>query len=139
VLFRSAIESLKSAIKYNPESGRSYNFLGYLYADNNIHLDDSYSLITKALKLEPDNGAYIDSLGWIYYRKGDFQKALEKLLEAEKLMSEAGYVDPAVYDHLGDVYEKLGNSKMALIYWNKSISIEEKQKIQEKINKHEKN
>jgi tetratricopeptide (TPR) repeat protein len=134
-----AIESLKSAIKYNPESGRSYNFLGYLYADNNIHLDDSYSLIKKALKLEPDNGAYIDSLGWIYFRKGDYQKALEKLLEAEKVMSEAGYVDPAVYDHLGDAYEKLGNSKMAMIYWNKSNALEENPKIQEKINKHEKN
>lgn len=132
--FNEAIASLKKALDINPQSARAYNFLGYLYADKNIELERSFQLITHALEIEPENGAFIDSLGWVYYRKGDYHTALEKLLEAEQLLNESKQYDPIVYDHIGDTYEKLGNSNMAVSYWKKSIELEKNKKIQDKIN-----
>ncbi len=129
-----AIDSLEKAIKYNPRSARSYNYLGYLFAENNIHINRSLTLIQKALQIEPNNGAYIDSLGWVYYRKGKFHKALKNLLKAEKLLRNSP--DPVVFDHIGDTYKKLGNVKRAILYWNKAIKIKKDSKIEKKIKLH---
>ncbi|MDY6935187.1 MAG: tetratricopeptide repeat protein [Spirochaetota bacterium] len=128
-----SIDSLKTAIKYNPQNARACNYLGYLYADQNKNLDESIDLIQTALKIEPLNGAYLDSLGWAYYRKGDYQLALEKLLEAEQQLINNGTPDPVVYDHIGDTYQKIGDMKKAFEYWNKSFDIENNPKIKEKI------
>jgi tetratricopeptide (TPR) repeat protein len=132
-----AIESLEKAIKYNPQSARAYNYLGYLYADNNMKIDESMSLIQKALDLEPDNGAYIDSLGWAYYRKGNYKVAIEKLLVAEEQLRRANATDPVVYDHIGDAYLKLGKVDNALRYWHKSNDIKKTDTIEGKIKKYE--
>ena len=133
-----AILSLENAIRQNPKSARSYNYLGYLYADNNREIDRSFMLIQKALEMEPNNGAYIDSLGWVYYRKGEYRLALEKLLMAEKILRESNSSDPAVYDHIGDAYEKLGKVSKALKYWKLSVELEKSPKVQEKIDQHRK-
>ncbi len=132
-----AIESLEKAIKFNPQSARAYNYLGYLYADNNMKIDESLSLIQKALTIEPDNGAYIDSLGWAYYRKGNFRIALEKLLIAEEQLRRAKAPDPVVYDHIGDTYLKLGKIDSALRYWHRSNDIKKTDMIEDKIKKYE--
>ena len=108
-LFEILLAQLEKAIQYNPKSARSYNYLGYLYADKNIKIDRSLILIKKALEIEPENGAYIDSLGWVYYRKGKYHIALENLLKAEMILDELETPDPIVYDHIGDTYEKLKN------------------------------
>ncbi len=133
-----AIVSLEKAIKYNPKSARAYNFLGYLYADNNLKIDESLELIRKALDIEPDNGAYTDSLGWAYFRKGNYRLALEKLLVAEVQLSKANANDPVVYDHIGDTYLKLGNVDGALKYWRKSNEIKKTDTIEDKIRHYEK-
>ncbi len=130
--------SLEKAIKYNPKSARAYNFLGYLYADNNMKIDESLALIQKALDIEPDNGAYTDSLGWAYFRKGNYRRALEKLLVAEGQLSRANANDPVVYDHIGDTYLKLGNVDGALKYWRKSNEIKKTDTIEGKIKHYEK-
>ena len=131
--FDEAVSSLELAIKYNPRSARAYNFLGYLYADRNVKIEESQSLILKALEIEPNNGAYVDSLGWVYYRKGQFSEALEKLLEAEKILSDEASSDPAVFDHIGDTYFKLGDKPKAVQYWKKSIELEKNESIDKKI------
>jgi len=128
-----AIDSLEKAIMHNPQSARSYNFLGYLFADNNMEIDRSFTLINKALELEPGNGAYIDSLGWAYYRKGRFETALEKLLEAERILKKTNTPDAVVYDHIGDTYKKLGKPREAVKYWNKSLDLEKNERIRNKI------
>ncbi len=133
--FSEAVESLETAIKHNPKSARAYNYLGYLFAEKNIHIDRSFDLIQKALKIDPDNGAYLDSLGWVYYRKGDYKEALKNLLKAEKKLKTANTPDPVVYDHLGDTYEKMGDTKRAVNYWEKSIRIKKDGKIENKIKK----
>ncbi|PKL19051.1 MAG: hypothetical protein CVV49_02910 [Spirochaetae bacterium HGW-Spirochaetae-5] len=130
-----SIENLKLAINYNKTSGRSYNYLGYLYADKNRNIDEAFTLVQKALEFEPENGAYLDSLGWVYYRKGDYVSALKNLLLAEERLDDAGTPDAVVYDHLGDTYLKLDNKSKALFYWEKSVKIEKSSVIDEKIKK----
>ncbi len=128
-----AIDYLNLAIKHDDKSARSYNYLGYLYADNGLKLDRSLELINRALELEPGNGAYVDSLGWAHYKKGNYRLALEKLLLAEKLLKKAQSPDPVVYDHIGDTYFRMGERVMAIRYWNKSIDLEKNGDIERKI------
>ncbi len=136
--FERAVDSLKKAIRQNPQSARSLNFLGFLYADRNVMIDESYVLIQKALEIEPGNGAYIDSLGWVYYRQGHYDRALQTLLEAEDILDRAKTPDPIVYDHIGDAYLQLGKVKEAITYWNKSLTMKKDQKIEAKIRMHSK-
>ena len=132
-----AIDYLKCAIKNDNKSARSYNYLGYIYAENNIQLNESLLLIKKALKIEPNNGAYMDSLGWVLFMKGNYTNALMKLLLAEKLLKRNNSSDPVVYDHLGDAYEKLGQYHKAIFYWKEAIKIEKNKKIENKIRDHQ--
>jgi len=128
-----AIINSKLAIKYTKGGGRAYNFLGYLYADKNMYIDEAMQLVLKALEFEPDNGAYLDSLGWVYYRKGDYVAALKNLLLAEEKLDEAGHPDSVVYDHIGDTYLKLDNKNRAVFYWEKALKLENNSAIEEKI------
>ncbi len=78
------------------------NYLGYMLADRDVRLDEAQKLISRALELEPDNGAYLDSLGWVYYRLNRLDDAEHVLVRA---LSKAGVSDdPTVHDHLGDVH-----------------------------------
>ncbi len=79
-------------------------------------------MIKKALEAEPENGAYLDSLGWFYFKKGNFKEALAYLEKAADLI-----IDPVVYDHLGDVFSKLGNFASARLNWEKSLKIDAQQ------------
>jgi len=136
-----SIENLKLAIHYNINSARSYNYLGYIYADKNMKIDEGLILVQKALEIEPDNGAYLDSLGWIYYRKGDYVSALKNLLLAEEKLDEAGTPDSVVYDHLGDTYFKIDNKSKAVYYWEKAVKLEKNPEIEGKLknNREQKN
>jgi tetratricopeptide (TPR) repeat protein len=127
------IFSLKKAIEFNPKNAMVYNYLGYLYAEMNINLEESVELIQKALDISPSNGAYLDSLGWAYYKKGDLKLALKKLLQAEKRLDKDKSPDPVVYDHIGDAYSKIGESDKAQEYWRKSVNLQKNTKIEEKI------
>ncbi|HNR88681.1 MAG TPA: tetratricopeptide repeat protein [Spirochaetota bacterium] len=128
-----AMDSLRRALAVNAENPRACNYLGYLYADNNMRLDESIDLIRRALKHEPRNGAYLDSLGWAYYRKGDYQRALKKLLEAQRLLERDKASDPVVYDHIADTYKMIGDREKALEYWRKSLHLEKNPAIETKI------
>jgi tetratricopeptide (TPR) repeat protein len=103
--------------------------LGYTYADKGINLDEAISLIEKALEIEPEVGAYIDSLGWAYYKKGMIDKAIELLEKA------VGYEDdPIIRDHLGDAYYKKGWTDKAAEQWEKSLKKDPGQeKVREKL------
>jgi len=114
--FERAVNLFKKAIELNPDYADAYNYLGYMYADKGINLDESLKLIEKAISYEPNNGAFIDSLGWIYYRLGKYDKALVELQKAVDLIKD----DAVVFEHLGDVYQKLGKRDDAAIQWQKS-------------------
>lgn len=126
-----AEQELKKALELNPQYHQALNFLGYLYVEENRDLDRAGEMIDKALEMQPDNGAYIDSLGWFYFKKGKFQEAKDKLEQASTLLE-----DPVIYDHLGDVYQKLNDVENAKLNWRKSLELDPNQdKIKEKIEK----
>ncbi len=131
--FNEACDILEKAIEINPMSARSLNYLGYLYAERGIHLEEAYNLITRALAVESDNGAYLDSLGWVLYKQTFYEKALKNLLLAEEKLDDINSPDFVVYDHIGDTYEKLENLTKAIYYWEKAMNLEKNSVIEEKI------
>ncbi|MDP8290127.1 MAG: tetratricopeptide repeat protein [Candidatus Susulua stagnicola] len=92
------------------------NGLGYTYAEKGIKLDLAEDLVKKALDQDPGNGAYLDSLGWIYFKKGEFVKAKEYIFKAIELIR-----DPDIYEHLGDIYIKLGDQENAVKYYKEGF------------------
>ena len=131
-----AAELLKEAIRLDPEhSAQAYNYLGYMWTDRDMNLDEAGEMIKKAVEMDPDNGAYLDSLGWFYFKKGEHEKALKELQRAAEVIEpeDAG----EVYDHLGDTYEKLGKLPDALSYWEKALALDQdSKKIAAKIEAH---
>ncbi len=107
-LDKAATLFLKS-IQLDPEDHAACNYLGFMWADKSIHLEQALDLIQKALKMQPDNGAYVDSLGWVLFRLGRNEEALTQLRRAAQLMKD----DPTVLDHLSDVLQKLGKADEA--------------------------
>jgi len=105
----ASIEEMRKAIDLNPKNAQALNYLGYTYAESGSHLDEAERLIKRALAIEPEDGFYIDSLGWVYYQKGEYGKAAEQLEKAVNLTGD----DPTITEHLGDAYSKLGRSEQA--------------------------
>ena len=113
-----AEEEFKKALSVNPKSGAVLNYYGYMLGDLGRRLDEASSLVQRALREEPFNGAYLDSLGWIYYKQNkldDAESTLRKALERDAH-------DPTIHSHLGDVYAKLGRTEKATAEWEKSLS-----------------
>lgn len=136
---QDTIVDLKKIIQIDPSNSLSYNFLGYLYAEKNIELEESLKLIRKAIDIEPDNPAYRDSLGWVLYRYGKYEESLHHLQLARQLMEEKKEEDPTVYDHLGDVLLKMNDLNSARESYEKAENLfkekNEKDKMKEKIKK----
>ncbi len=120
-LLDQAEDLFKESIKQDPKNGaQAYNYLGYMWAERGLKLDEAAEMIEKALALDPRNGAYLDSLGWVYFKKGDYAKALEELRAACDNMKPE---DATVFDHLGDAYEKSGDIQEALRCWEKALAL----------------
>jgi tetratricopeptide (TPR) repeat protein len=92
-----------------------------MWVDRNLNLDEAGGYIKKALEIEPDNGAYCDSLGWFYFKKGEFERALTELMHAAELTTPP---DPVVYEHIGDTHRALGDLSQALNYWQKALALD---------------
>lgn len=120
---------LQRARKMSGDAPSVLNYLGYSWIDQGIHLDEGLKIIQQAVKKEPDNGAYVDSLGWAYYRLGDYNKALPLLERASRLEP----TDPVVTDHLGDVMWRLDRKLEARYQWRKALAFEPADKDREKI------
>jgi tetratricopeptide (TPR) repeat protein len=133
--FVKAAELLKKSIVLDPaRSAEACNYLAYMWADRGENLAEAEQLIRRALELDPSNGAYLDTLGWVYFHQGRYEESLTELLRASELMQEP---DPVVLDHIGDVYGKLGKTADAVLYWNKAIQLDPKnQSITEKLDSH---
>jgi Tfp pilus assembly protein PilF len=122
-------KELKTALKLKPDYHEALNFLGYFYLEQDKNIDQAGALINKALGIDPENGAYLDSLGWFYFKKGKFKEALAELEKAVSFLN-----DPTIYDHLGDVSLKLGNRDNAKLSWEKSLKLDSQQeKVKEKL------
>ena len=106
----------RKVLETNPNSAAALNYLGYMLADRGVRLQEALGLIKKALDNDPGNGAYLDSIGWAYYK-------LDRLEEAETYLRQAlaKAKDPTVFDHLGDVLFKAGNVREAISNWQTSL------------------
>jgi tetratricopeptide (TPR) repeat protein len=125
----------KEVIKEDPENAGALNYFGYMLADLGIRLNEAIDYVQKALAIEPENGAFLDSLGWAYFKLNDLENAEKYLLQADQRIKD----DPVVYDHLGDLYFKTGDFQKARDFWSQSIKIgteqEDIQKVQKKLDK----
>jgi Flp pilus assembly protein TadD len=116
--FDKAEVEFKKALDVNPKSAAVLNYYGYMLGDLGIRLDEAQSLVKRALAEDPYNGAYLDSLGWIYYKQNKLPDAEATLRKA--LAREAH--DPTIHSHLGDVYAKSGRPELAFAEWEKSLA-----------------
>ncbi len=115
--FDDAEAEFRKVLAVNPDNPGALNYLGYMLADRNVRLDEARKMISRAVELDPNNGAYLDSLGWVYYRLNLLPEAETQLIRSLERVGK----DPTVYDHLGDVYFKQGKIKEAIAQWQISI------------------
>jgi len=115
--YDAAEREFRKVLETNPKNTSAMNYLGYMFADRNVHLQEALQLLRKAVDMEPDNGAYLDSLGWVYYRLNDLDNAESNLQRAIGKFTK----DPTVHDHLGDVYFSKGRVKDAIAQWQLSL------------------
>jgi tetratricopeptide (TPR) repeat protein len=101
----------------DPQSAATLNYLGYMNADRGVKLDESLNYIKTALSFDPNNGAYLDSLGWVYFKLGKYDLAEENLTKAAVHMGS----DPTVQEHLGDLYQRTGRLKLAAVHWDRAV------------------
>jgi tetratricopeptide (TPR) repeat protein len=115
--FDKAEEQFKRVLAVNPKNAPVLNYYGYMLGDLGIRLDEAEALVQKALKEDPYNGAYLDSLGWIYFKENKLtasETTLRKAVERERH-------DATIHSHLGDLYAKMGRSELAAAEWEKSL------------------
>jgi tetratricopeptide (TPR) repeat protein len=115
--YDQAEAEFKKVLASNPQSAVTLNYLGYMNADRGVQLEESLNQIKQAVSLDPTNGAYLDSLGWAYFRLGKYDLAEESLNKASLRMSS----DPTVQDHLGDLFQKTGRLKLAAAHWERAV------------------
>ncbi|HXJ11780.1 MAG TPA: tetratricopeptide repeat protein [Candidatus Limnocylindrales bacterium] len=116
--YDKAEEQFKKVIDVNPKNSMVLNYYGYMLADRGIRLDEARDLIQRALDQEPFNGAYLDSLGWAYYKQNKLDQAEHTLRKAVERESH----DPTIREHLGDVLAKQGRTELAVVEWEKSLN-----------------
>jgi tetratricopeptide (TPR) repeat protein len=131
--FDRAESLFKEILKANPNNAVALNYIGYMLADRGVRLEEALKYVKEALAIEPYKGAYLDSLGWAFFKLNDMENAEKYLLEADQIVKN----DPIIDEHLGDLYYKTGNLAKAQDFWTKSISIgtepEDIQKVRRKL------
>lgn len=105
--YEEVIKTLKKLIEINPKNPTYLNFLGYLYADMGINLDEAYDLISNALKYDPNNAAYLDSMAWVLYKMKKYEQAYDYQLKALKITPE----EKEMRDHMLSIMKSLGINK----------------------------
>ena len=116
--YDQAEEMFRKVLANDPQSAMTLNYLGYMLADRGVKLEEAITMIKKAVDLDPANGAYLDSLGWAYFKQAKYDQAEEQLLKAAQKMGS----DPTVQDHLGDLYQKTGRLKLAAAHWERALN-----------------
>ncbi len=119
----TALRYMDEVLQVDPEYANALNFVGYTWADRGINLPEAEEKIRKALNKKPDDAYIRDSIGWVYYKKGEYAKALTELLRAFQSLPD----DPTIADHLGDVYAALEEYSKAIEYFNKALGLEKKE------------
>lgn len=130
--FAIAEKHFRKALELNPDFHEAQNYLGYMWAERGTNLTEALDLLQKAIKAEPDNEAYLDSLGWVLFQLGKPAEAVTHIQRAIELSKEP---DATLLDHLGDVHFALKSWDQAREAWERSLRIEQKAAVQEKLDK----
>jgi tetratricopeptide (TPR) repeat protein len=130
--YKESERCYEAALKLDPDNVLVLNNLSYSLSERGIDLDRCLKMAKTAVEKEPDNGAYLDTIGWIYYKLGKYEKAKDWI---EKAVG-TGRISPVVLEHLGDIYLKLGNKAKAMENWTKSLEQDAQNvSLQEKMNR----
>ncbi|MCD2180701.1 tetratricopeptide repeat protein [Rhizobium sp. GN54] len=133
--WEQAEPNFRKALELNPEQPQVLNYLGYSWVDMNTNLEEGLDMIRRAVSAKPDDGYIVDSLGWAYFRLGQYDDAVTELERAAELR--AG--DPTINDHLGDAYWRVGRKLEATFQWNRALGLKPEEaeipKIKAKIEK----
>jgi tetratricopeptide (TPR) repeat protein len=114
-----AVAAFRQLLSKSPDYPMALNYLGYMWAEKSENLAEALTMVRRALELDPDNAAYIDSLGWIYFRMGDFPHAVEQLERAARLLPGDG----TVQEHLGDALRALGKIPEARTAYERALEL----------------
>lgn len=117
--YEQAEQDLETASRLHPDDASLLNYLGYIWADQNKRLEEAKALIEKAVKLRPNNGYYIDSLAWVYFRMGDHKNALLFAQKAVQLRP----ADSTIVDHFGDILWRTGYPDDARFNWSHALEM----------------
>jgi len=115
--YEQAEQYFQKALALNPRNSAVLNYYGYMLADLGIRLEEAVALVKRALAEEQNNGAYLDSLGWAYYKLNRLKEAEEYLRKAIERTAH----DPTIRDHLGDIYSKTGRIEQAVAEWERAL------------------
>jgi len=118
--FDDVVRVMETAIKLDPHHADALNYLGYSYAERGVKIEQALSLTKQAVALKPDNGYYVDSLGWAFFKSGQLTEALTEIKRAVALVGE----DPVIYEHLGDIYAKQQRLSDAREAWLHSLELD---------------
>jgi tetratricopeptide (TPR) repeat protein len=110
---------LVKALEFNPDQPYVLNYLGYSWVERGVHLDQALPLIEKAVKLRPEDGYIVDSMGWVLYMLGQYDGAVSNLERAAELRPQ----DAVINDHLGDAYWRVGRQMEARFQWRRALSL----------------
>jgi Tfp pilus assembly protein PilF len=128
---KDAEKAFRKALDLQKDDPAVLNYLGFMFADRGIHLEEAERMTQRAVQADPTNGAYIDSLGWVYYKQNRFDRAEEYLKRAIIFLN----TDSSIHDHLGDVYFKTKRYEEARLEWNKSVQLSTEQEEIDKVKK----
>lgn len=131
--FERAEALLQRAMRLDTENAEAFNYLAYMWAEKDIHLDQALEYSLHSLDCDPDNGAFLDTLGWLLYKQTRLADALTCLQAAYYFMPD----DPTILEHLGDVWAALRDDSQACAWWKRSYRIDVNNKtLEEKLRKH---
>jgi Flp pilus assembly protein TadD len=126
-----AEKAFRKSLELDMDSPATLNYLGYMFADRGIKLDEALTMIQKAVDSDPTSGAYLDSLGWVYYKMNRLNEAELYLKKAVRFAS----TDSTMHEHLGDLYNRIMKYPEAATEWQKAIQLSTEPKESDQIKK----
>jgi len=131
--FDKMVAEIKELLRLSPNHADALNYLGYSYSERGIQLEEALKLIQKAMELKPNMGYITDSLGWVYYKLGNYEKAMTELEKANQLTPD----DSTISEHLADSYFKLSQIEKAMELYERALKLDpkpdQKERLQKKI------
>ncbi|MEY4385176.1 MAG: hypothetical protein RLY20_459 [Verrucomicrobiota bacterium] len=131
--YTEAVKYFEKAMELKPEFPEAANYLGYMWAERGENLERAKGLIEQAVKAEPKNDAYLDSMAWVLFKQGKAREALPFMQQAVEIAEEEKNLDPSLYDHLGDIWAALGDKEKARAAWSNALKLGANEEIKKKI------